>query len=110
VEQRAANESVATHIARDPAILSLSLFIFIVLRSNQHRDEEGEGGWATLGVIGSNLSNQGPFDSRNYGFGKLSDLFTSIDLFEMKQTKNGPITTYWVRIKKRPTGGPSAGG
>lgn len=61
-------------------------------------DDEG---WALLGAVGSHISNQGPFDSRNYGFGKLSDLFATIDLFEMKQTKNGQITTYWVRDKKR---------
>ncbi|PTS81396.1 hypothetical protein DBR07_00375, partial [Aeromonas sp. HMWF036] len=38
------------------------------------------------------------FDQRNYGFRKLSDLFQSIDLFEMKKT-NGSVM--WVRDKKR---------
>ncbi len=38
------------------------------------------------------------FDQRNYGFKKLSDLFMSIDLFEMRKT-NGSV--YWVRDKKK---------
>ena len=31
-------------------------------------------GWAFLGGVGSHISNQGSFDSRNYGFPKLGDL------------------------------------
>lgn len=60
-----------------------------------------EDGWSPLGAIGSHLSNQGPFDARNYGFEKKSELFGAIDLFEMKQEKNGAQTIYWVRDKKR---------
>ncbi|MCJ8168292.1 NYN domain-containing protein [Atopomonas sediminilitoris] len=43
-----------------------------------------EDGWAPLGPVGSHISNQASFDSRNYGFKKLSDVFKAIDLFEMK--------------------------
>lgn len=60
-----------------------------------------EEGWANLAEVGSHLTNQGPFDSRNYGFEKKRDLFAAIDLFEMKETKNGTHTVYWVRDKKR---------
>jgi uncharacterized protein (TIGR00288 family) len=60
----------------------------------------GDDGWANLGTVGSHISNQGPFDPRNYGFAKLSDLYGAIDLFEMKEAKNGPITTFWVKRKK----------
>jgi uncharacterized LabA/DUF88 family protein len=60
-----------------------------------------EEGWSLLGAVGSHISNQGQFDARNYGFSKLSELFAAIDLFEMKQTKSGLLTTYWVRDKKR---------
>ena len=38
-----------------------------------------------LGEIGNHISNHASFDQRNYGFRKLSDLFQSIDLFEMKR-------------------------
>lgn len=60
-----------------------------------------EDGWASLGEVGQHLSNQGPFDARNFGFEKKSQLFGAIDLFEMKQVKNGAQTIYWVRDKKR---------
>ena len=59
---------------------------------------EEDDGWARLGSIGSHISNHASFDQRNYGFKKLSDLFMSIDLFEMRKT-NGSV--YWVRDKKK---------
>jgi len=60
-----------------------------------HEDDDG---WATLGPVGSHISNQTSFDQRNYGFAKLSDLFKSIDLFEMKKTKE---FGYRVRDKRK---------
>ncbi len=48
-------------------------------------------GWARLGTVGSKISNQYPsFDSRNYGFAKLSSLVRSIDLFEIASRSTGP--------------------
>lgn len=58
-----------------------------------------EDGWATLGPVGSHISNQGPFDHRTYGFKKLSDLFSAIDSFELKAEKSGHQTFYRVRLK-----------
>ncbi|BDS08900.1 hypothetical protein NT6N_39400 [Oceaniferula spumae] len=58
-----------------------------------------EDGWAALGPVGSHISNQGPFDHRTYGFSKLSDMFTAIDLFEVKKSKSGSRTTIRVRLK-----------
>lgn len=60
-----------------------------------HEDDDG---WASLGPIGSHISNQASFDQRNYGFAKLSDLFKSIDLFEMKKTKD---LGYRIRDKRK---------
>jgi len=41
-----------------------------------------EDGWARLGSVGSKISNQYPsFDSRNYGYAKLSSLIRTINLF-----------------------------
>lgn len=48
-------------------------------------DEEG---WANLGAVGSIISNQTSFDSKNYGYAKLSDLVKAIDLFEVKLSNN----------------------
>jgi uncharacterized LabA/DUF88 family protein len=42
-----------------------------------------ENGWAHLGKVGSNIIKQAPdFDPRNYGYRKLSDLVTAIDMFK----------------------------
>jgi uncharacterized LabA/DUF88 family protein len=46
--------------------------------------EESE--WASLGLVGTHLSKLMPdFDSRNYGYGKLSDLLEAIGLFELSR-------------------------
>jgi hypothetical protein len=58
---------------------------------------EDDDGWAMLGPIGTHISNHASFDQRNYGFKKLSDLFASIDLFEMKKTHGSII---WIKDKK----------
>jgi uncharacterized LabA/DUF88 family protein len=56
-------------------------------------------GWAALGGVGSHISNQGSFDSRNYGFPKLGDLFAAIDLFEIKRT-NTPNGAF-IQVRQR---------
>lgn len=45
----------------------------------------GDDGWANLGAVGSQVANQASFDSRNYGYRKLSDLIEAIGLFEVKR-------------------------
>jgi uncharacterized protein (TIGR00288 family) len=45
----------------------------------------GDDGWANLGEVGNQIGNQASFDSRNYGYGKLSDLVAATDLFEVKR-------------------------
>jgi hypothetical protein len=55
---------------------------------------------ASLGPVGSHITNQGPFDHRTYGFKKLSDLFAAIDLFEIKSEKKENQTRYRVRLLK----------
>ena len=42
-------------------------------------------GWAHLGEVGKQISNQASFDSRNHGYKKLVDLFDAIGLFEVKR-------------------------
>lgn len=45
-----------------------------------------ETGWAHLGAVGSNLTKTEPdFDSRNYGYSKLSDLLEALQSFEVKR-------------------------
>jgi len=62
---------------------------------------EDEEGWALLGAVGHHLNNQGPFDSRNYGYKKLSDLVAAIDVFRLKQKSHASGMTHWVRIGSR---------
>ena len=60
----------------------------------------GDDGWATLGSVGAHISNQGSFDSRNYGFVKLSDLMAATDLFELKKTPMaGGATFFSVKLR-----------
>ncbi|WP_434445498.1 NYN domain-containing protein [Lentzea sp. E54] len=47
-------------------------------------------GWAPLASVGSIITKQRPdFDSRNYGYAKLSDLITATTLFELERRSRG---------------------
>lgn len=62
-------------------------------------DEEG---WTTLGSMGTHIAKQAPeFDSRNYGYGKLSELVVATGLFETETRNGGNNKTIWVRLKRR---------
>lgn len=53
-----------------------------------------EDGWAHLGPLGAQLTKLSPsFDSRNYGYKKLSDLIQAVNIFEIKRTQKS------IRIK-----------
>lgn len=45
----------------------------------------GDDGWSHLGSVGSQVSNQASFDSRNYGYRKLRDLIEATELFEVRR-------------------------
>lgn len=62
-------------------------------------DDEG---WAGLGVVGQHISKQASFDSRNYGYAKLRDLYQVIGLFDI-QTKDKGV---FVRDKRTPPRAP----
>ncbi len=55
-------------------------------------------GWAGLGAIGSIINKQSPdFDSRNYGYAKLSGLVNGIGLFETEERHIGNGKHLYVR-------------
>jgi len=57
-------------------------------------------GWADLCGIGNYLAKQEPdFDSRNWGYAKLIDLVTAIELFEVKRAPG-----QGVRVREKPKG------
>lgn len=58
----------------------------------------GDDGWAHLGAVGSQISNQASFDPRNYGYRKLSDLIEATDLFDIRRQEQ----VIWVREKPKP--------
>ncbi|PHS53327.1 MAG: Maebl [Lutibacter sp.] len=65
-----------------------------------------EDGWAFMGDVGSLILKKKPnFDSRNFGFEKLTPLFTSLNLFEIEQRErsksSGRFKLIYVRNKNK---------
>src|SRR5215471_13897731 len=61
-------------------------------------------GWAALGYVGTLITKQQPdFDSRSYGYAKLSDLMTATTLFELERRSSGDGRqgAIFVRHKRR---------
>ena len=72
----------------------------INLISSTISDVADEDGWAFLGEVGNLLQKKQPnFDSRNYGFEKLTPLIKSIGSFEIEQRENqkGRFKLIYVR-------------
>ncbi|MCD4737323.1 MAG: NYN domain-containing protein [Bacteroidales bacterium] len=69
-------------------------------------DLADEDGWAFLGDVGNLLQKKQPnFDSRNYGFQKLTPLIKSISKFEIEQRESpkGRFKLIYVKVKERHT-------
>ena len=74
----------------------------IKLISTTISDLSDEGGWAFLGDVGSLLLKKQPnFDSRNYGFEKLTPLIKSIGKFELEQRENPKSKNKLVFVKNK---------
>ncbi len=76
----------------------------IKLISSTVSDLADDDGWAFLGDVGSLLQKKQPnFDSRNYGFEKLTPLIKSIGKYEIDQRDSykGKFKLIYVRNKKR---------
>ncbi|WP_405608960.1 NYN domain-containing protein [Polaribacter sp. Asnod1-A03] len=65
-------------------------------------DVADDDGWAFLGDVGSLMQKKRPnFDSRNYGFQKLTPLIKSINTFEIESRQSkGRMKLVYVRIKE----------
>lgn len=75
------------------------------LLRNAITDAEDDTGWAGLGTVGSIVSKRAPeFDSRNYGYTKLSGLIGAIGLFDTEERQLGNGKNVYVRIKKKTAG------
>ena len=78
----------------------------IQLISTTIKDLSDDEGWAFLGDVGSLLQKKRPnFDSRNYGFEKLTPLIKSIGKFEIEQRENSKSRhkLIYVRIIEKNT-------
>ncbi|NJY62667.1 NYN domain-containing protein [Salinimicrobium sp. CDJ15-81-2] len=117
----------------DPFIVACDRFIYIEILKNQAKESSKEketkksdydkitnkvikliastisdvaddDGWAFLGDVGSLLQKKQPnFDSRNYGFQKLTPMINSIDRFEIESRENqgrGKYKLIYVRNKE----------
>jgi len=75
----------------------------INLISSTISDVADDDGWAFLGDVGSLMQKKQPnFDSRNYGFSKLTPLLKSINSFEIDERRNedGRGKLVFVRVKQ----------
>ena len=74
----------------------------IGLISSTINDLSDDDGWAFLGDVGSLLQKKQPnFDSRNYGFEKLTPLIKSIDKFEIEQRLNQKSKHKLIYVKNK---------
>ncbi len=77
-----ARRASAAQLKRDAALVSQ-------LRQAAEAASDDDG-WAPLGQVGTILTKQQPdFDSRNFGYAKLSDLMTATTLFELERRRLG---------------------
>ncbi len=81
---RPADEGPVTKKPLEPKLLRGDTKLATLLRNSVDAVAD-EDGWAALGNVGQHISNQSPsFDSRNYGFRKLSSLVKATGLFEVE--------------------------
>ncbi len=76
----------------------------IKLISSTIRDVEDDNGWAYLGEVGSLLVKKQPsFDSRNYGFDKLTPMIKSIGLYDIdvREGAHSSSKHIYIRIKEK---------
>lgn len=78
---------VNTPVKKDKKQLCQDTKLISILR-NAAEECSGEDGWASLSVSGSLIKKQYPdFDSRNYGYEKLSKMIEATELFDIKEVK-----------------------
>ncbi|MFY0653424.1 MAG: NYN domain-containing protein [Cyclobacteriaceae bacterium] len=74
----------------------------INLISSTISDLSDEEGWAFLGDVGSLLQKKRPnFDSRNYGFEKLTPMIKSIGIFELEQRESPKSKHKLIYVKNK---------
>jgi uncharacterized protein (TIGR00288 family) len=98
-----AREGVATAQAMDPAKDEQPRPIQSVLTKAMNKVDTDDEDWVSLSALGNHLNRTDPsFDSRNYGFGRLSDLVKAQPFMETRTvTTPGGRGQLWLRLKGR---------
>lgn len=102
-EEAVADTADAASKPKAAAALKQDAKLVRLLREAVESASDDEG-WAGLGAVGSLISKQAPdFDSRNYGFRKLSELVAAAGLFELDERKSadGRQKTLFLRDKRK---------
>ncbi len=76
----------------------------VSLLRNAVEASSDESGWAQLGPVGSNIAKQSSeFDPRNFGYVKLGELVTAINLFDIEERQIGSSNSkaLYVRDKRK---------
>ncbi len=60
-----------------------------------------DAGWANISAVGAHISNQSSFDSRNYGYRKLSTLIETTELFDMQKRNPRGNNTFDLYIRDK---------
>lgn len=58
-------------------------------------------GWANIAAVGAHIANQSSFDSRNYGYRKLSTLIETTGLFEIEKRNPRGNNSYDLYLKDK---------
>tara|TARA_B110000046_G_scaffold35749_2_gene39108 strand:- start:75366 stop:76094 length:729 start_codon:yes stop_codon:yes gene_type:complete len=101
---RKGNEKKETVSQKDKVKESIDKITPKVIRliASTISDLSDEDGWAFLGDVGSLLQKKQPnFDSRNYGFEKLTPLINSIGQFEVEQRENSKSRYKLIYVKNK---------
>jgi uncharacterized LabA/DUF88 family protein len=107
----AAVDSAAKNVQRATATQLKSDSSLMNLLRNAVEAASDEDGWAPLSAVGAILTKQRPdFDSRSYGYAKLSDLIEASTLFEMDRRSpgDGKQAVIYIRDKRRRSAGKSS--
>ncbi|MET9230004.1 NYN domain-containing protein [Lentzea sp. NPDC003310] len=89
---------------KTPAALLKGDSTLVNLLRNAVEAASDDDGWASLAAVGSIITKQRPdFDSRTYGYSKLSDLITATTLFEVDRRvpAEGKKSSIYVRDRRR---------
>ncbi|GGY24927.1 hypothetical protein GCM10008098_18210 [Rhodanobacter panaciterrae] len=91
-------EAAAAPKPRSPKELRGDTRLVNLLRNAIEATSDDDTGWAQLARIGQIISKQSPdFDSRNYGYAKLSGLIKGIGLFDTEERQIGNGKHLYVR-------------